>query len=160
MKHSLHGCIITHNCTVLCPTGYHTQKQELHEPGWEQVRLPARRGGPRLLLGGVAADVQEVGGRAAVQLDDVHGRHGQARAVDHAADAAVQADVVQVVLPGRHLPASTRATFGFTFRASCSSASQAIKLLHGPWVSVLLREHLRCRSAGPCGPCTERGFMQ
>jgi hypothetical protein len=51
-----------------------------------------------LLLGGAAADVEEVGRLAAVQLDDVHGRHRQARAVDHAADVAVELDVVEVVL--------------------------------------------------------------
>ncbi len=66
---------------------------------------PLRAAAPRLLLRGVAADVQEVGGRAAVQLDDVHGSHGQAGAVDHAADAALQADVVQVELAGGDLPA-------------------------------------------------------
>jgi hypothetical protein len=42
------------------------------------------------LLGGAAADVEEVGRLAAVQLDHVHGRHRQAGAVDHAADVAVQ----------------------------------------------------------------------
>ena len=48
------------------------------------------------LLGvGAAADVEEVGRLAAGQLDDVHRRHGQAGAVDHAADRAVEADVVQ-----------------------------------------------------------------
>ena len=54
-----------------------------------------RRGDP--LLGGAAADVQEIGRRAAVQLDDVHGRHRQAGAVDHAADVAIQLDIVQLV---------------------------------------------------------------
>ena len=39
-------------------------------------------------------------GRRAVQLDDVHRRHGQARAVHHAADLAIERDVVQVVLDG------------------------------------------------------------
>jgi hypothetical protein len=39
---------------------------------------------------GAAADIEEVGRLAAVQLDDVHGRHRQAGAVDHAADVAVQ----------------------------------------------------------------------
>ena len=55
------------------------------------------------LLGGAAADVEEIGRRAAVQLDDVHGRHGQAGAVDHAADVAVQLDVVQLVAAGLDL---------------------------------------------------------
>jgi len=33
-----------------------------------------------------------------VELDDVHRRHGEAGAVDHAADVAVEADVVEVEL--------------------------------------------------------------
>src|SRR5207302_990060 len=41
------------------------------------------------LLGvGSAADIEEVGRRAAGVLDDVHGGHGQACAVDHAGDVA------------------------------------------------------------------------
>ena len=48
-----------------------------------------------LFLGGAAADVEEVGRLPAVELDDVHRRHRQARAVDHAADVAVQGDVVE-----------------------------------------------------------------
>src|SRR5690606_7154640 len=51
-------------------------------------------------LGGAAADVQEVGRIAAVQLDDVHGGHGKTGAVDHAGDVAVQRDVVEAVLVG------------------------------------------------------------
>jgi hypothetical protein len=33
---------------------------------------------------------RKLAGLAAVELDDVHGRHGQAGAVDHAADIAVE----------------------------------------------------------------------
>ncbi len=51
-----------------------------------------------LLLRGAAADVAEIGGEGAVQLDDVHRRHGEAGAVDHAADIAVELDVGEVVL--------------------------------------------------------------
>ena len=40
-------------------------------------------------LGGVAADIEEVRRRAALELDDVHGRHGEAGAVDHATDFAI-----------------------------------------------------------------------
>lgn len=40
-------------------------------------------------------------------LDDVHSGHGQPRAVDHAPNGAVQANVVQVVLGRRHLAANT-----------------------------------------------------
>ena len=38
------------------------------------------------------ADVQEVGRLAAGTLDEVHGGHRQAGAVDHAADGALEAD--------------------------------------------------------------------
>ena len=56
------------------------------------------------LLGrGAAAHVEEVGGRAAVELDRVHRRHREARAVHEAADVAVELDVVQVELRGLDL---------------------------------------------------------
>ena len=38
-----------------------------------------------------------------MQLDDVHGGHGEAGAVDQAADLAVELDVVQLVLGGLDL---------------------------------------------------------
>ena len=47
---------------------------------------------------GAAADIQEVRRLASGQLDDVHRRHGQAGAVDHAADRAVELDVIQRIL--------------------------------------------------------------
>src|SRR6056297_2646068 len=50
-----------------------------------------------LFLGRAAAHVEEVGRFRPVELDDVHGGHGEARAVDHAADLAVERDVVEVV---------------------------------------------------------------
>ena len=53
-----------------------------------------------LLFIRAAAYVEEVGRHSACVFDDVHGRHGQARAVHHAADVAVELDVVQVVLGG------------------------------------------------------------
>src|SRR3954452_980344 len=43
-------------------------------------------GGRHLFLAGAAADVEEVGRRHAVELDDVHRRHRETGAVDHAAD--------------------------------------------------------------------------
>ena len=56
--------------------------------GVEQDDLEALRHGLRR---GAAADVEEVGRRAAFQLDQVHRRHRQAGAVDHAADVAGRA---------------------------------------------------------------------
>ena len=53
-----------------------------------------------LLLVGAAAYVEEVGWRAAGVLDDVHRRHCQAGAVDHAGDVAVELDVVERILRG------------------------------------------------------------
>lgn len=40
------------------------------------------------MRGCATADVQEVSGVAAVQLDDVHGGHGQTRTVYHAPDVS------------------------------------------------------------------------
>ena len=42
------------------------------------------------LFGRTAADVEEVGRLAAVQLDDVHGTHGQTCTVYHAANIAFE----------------------------------------------------------------------
>jgi hypothetical protein len=56
--------------------------------------------GRDLFLGSAAADVEEVGRLGAIELDDVHGRHGKAGAVDHAADVAVERDIGEVVLGG------------------------------------------------------------
>ena len=50
-----------------------------------------------LFLGRPAAHVEKVGRFRAVELDDVHGGHGEARAVDHAADLAVQRDIIEIV---------------------------------------------------------------
>lgn len=51
-----------------------------------------------------AANIQEVGRLSPVQLDDVHGCHGQPGAIDEAANVPVQLDVVERVLGGLHLP--------------------------------------------------------
>src|SRR5690606_14366580 len=50
------------------------------------------------LFGGAATNVEEVRGLGAEQLDNVHGGHGQTGAIHHAADFAIQRDVVQVEL--------------------------------------------------------------
>lgn len=47
--------------------------------------------------------VEEVGGLPAEGLDDVHGGHGEPGAVDHAADAAIEGDVAELVLRRLHL---------------------------------------------------------
>src|SRR3546814_4184572 len=53
--------------------------------------------GRDLFLGGAAANVQEVCGESAVQLDDVHCGHGKASAVHHATDVAVQLDISEIL---------------------------------------------------------------
>src|SRR5215217_5321268 len=74
-------------------------QHRLHR-GVGQDELEGRR---HLLLARAAAHVQEVGRRAAHQLDGVHGGHGQAGAVHHAADVALERDVRQVPLLGLRL---------------------------------------------------------
>jgi hypothetical protein len=55
------------------------------------------------LRGGTSSNIQEVGGRATVQLDDVHGGHGQTGTVDQAANVAVELDEVEPDLGGLDL---------------------------------------------------------
>src|SRR5690606_29225811 len=70
----------------------------------DQDALHCRIGGDdlercrHLLLGGAAANVEEVCRLCAVELDDVHRRHGKACAVDHAADVAVERHIGEVPL--------------------------------------------------------------
>ena len=75
----------------------------------DQDALDVRVGGDdlegrrHLLLRGAAADVEEVRRLGAVELDDVHRRHGEAGAVDHAADIAVERDIGEIVFRGLDL---------------------------------------------------------
>ncbi len=63
--------------------------------GIRQNQLERRRDA---LLGGAAAHIQEIRRLAAVQLNQVHGRHGQAGAIHHAGDIAVERHIVEFVL--------------------------------------------------------------
>src|SRR6266850_6205959 len=56
------------------------------------------RNGNKSGLDRIPSDVQEVGGLTAVQREDIHRSHGQARAVDEAADVAIKFDEIQVGL--------------------------------------------------------------
>ena len=47
-----------------------------------------------------AADIEKIGRHRAIELDDVHRRHREPGAVDHAADIAVELDIAQLVLAG------------------------------------------------------------
>ena len=57
-----------------------------------------------LILGGAAADIEEIRRFGAIELDDVHRRHGKTGAIHHAADRAVERDIVQVMLRGLDFP--------------------------------------------------------
>ena len=56
--------------------------------------------GRDLFLARAAADIEEIGRAAAEMLDDVHGGHGQARAVDQAGDVTVEFDVIEIEFAG------------------------------------------------------------
>merc|ERR1719422_812791 len=57
-----------------------------------------------LMFLNTASNIQEVGGFSSVQLDDVHGGHGEAGTIDQTPDVPVQLDVVEAVLGSLHLP--------------------------------------------------------
>ena len=54
----------------------------------------------KLLAFGAAADIQEIGGLTTVELNDIHGGHGESGTVDEAADVTTDMDVVQVEVFG------------------------------------------------------------
>src|SRR5690625_3081717 len=82
----------------------HDATENVDEDAFDvRVREDDLEGRGHPLLGGAATHVEEVGRIAAIELDDVHGRHGQAGAVDHAADVTVELDIVQLVAPGFEL---------------------------------------------------------
>ena len=56
-----------------------------------------------LVLGGPAADIEEVRRAFPIELDDVHRGHGKPGAIDHAADRALERDIVKIVLGGLDL---------------------------------------------------------
>src|SRR3546814_1208948 len=69
----------------------HDAAEDVHQDAFDVgVREDDLEGRGDALLGGAAADVQEVRRLAAIELDDVHGRHGEPGAVHHAADIAVE----------------------------------------------------------------------
>lgn len=65
--------------------------------GDELEGLPNGRGGS------TTTDVKEVGGLATVQLDDVHGSHGETGTVDKAANVTIELDEVEAGLGGANL---------------------------------------------------------
>lgn len=65
--------------------------------GDELKGLPNGRGGS------TTTDVKEIGGLAAVELDDVHGSHGETGAVDEAANVTVELDEIEAGLGGANL---------------------------------------------------------
>src|SRR5690606_27450772 len=74
----------------------HDAAEDVHEDALNSLRLEDDLEGLRDgLLRGAAADVEEVRRLAAEVLDGVHRRHREARAVDEAADVAVELDEAQ-----------------------------------------------------------------
>src|SRR5919109_181530 len=52
------------------------------------------------LGGGAAAYVEKVGRSPPVELNDIHSSHGESCTIDHAADIAVEADIIEIIPPG------------------------------------------------------------
>src|SRR5690606_34993237 len=72
--------------------GLHTRiLQDDAEPGLDRLRARA------------TTDVEKVRRLASCDFDDVHGRHSQTGAVDHAADIAVELYIIQTMLAGLDL---------------------------------------------------------
>ena len=92
-----------------------------------------------LVLVGAAADVEEVGGLAAVVLDQVHRAHRQPRAVDQAGDVAVEADVAQA----RSCAARSS--------AGSSSATSSMAAMSG-WRNRALSSKLSLQSSARTSP--------
>ncbi|MFM1945227.1 MAG: hypothetical protein RI897_4209 [Verrucomicrobiota bacterium] len=79
----------------------HDTAEDIDEDGLDVGVLEddAECGGD-LFSGGAAADIEEVGGLAAVVTDDIHGSHGESGAIDEAGDIAVELDIIQFMLAG------------------------------------------------------------
>src|SRR5690606_8450061 len=73
--------------------------EDIHQNGFD-VRIGQNQfeRNRDLILVCAAAHIQKVGGFLTGQLDNVHRRHGETGAVDHAADIAVELDVVEARL--------------------------------------------------------------
>lgn len=97
---------------------------------------PAPPHATHLVLGRVAADIEEVGGGAAAQLDDIHGSHGQPRAVD--------------------LGGACKGSIGARVRAGCGWGRWGAALGKGAAASRSLlrlpRTHARPSAADACPP--------
>ncbi len=55
------------------------------------------------LFVGAAPDIEEIGRLTAIELDDIHGRHREPRAIDHAADRAVELHIGKPKIGGLDL---------------------------------------------------------
>lgn len=66
-----------------------------------------------------------------MKLDDVHSCHGQSRSIDHAANAAVQTNVVQVILAGSHISAAQQSVVKEACangKSTCGDAAMTLTL--------------------------------
>src|SRR6266852_513567 len=75
----------------------HDAAKNIHEnPFNVAIAKDDFKGGSDLFPGCTAAYIEEIGRTPAIVLDDVHGGHGKARAVDQAGDAPIELDIVKV----------------------------------------------------------------
>ena len=92
--------------------------------GQDQAHRRRHLVGPR-----PAADVEEVGGLAAGPLDEVHRRHRQPGAVDHAADRAVELDEVDALLAGLPSTGSSSSRSRRASSAGCRKRAESSRVI-------------------------------
>ena len=82
----------------------HDSAEDVDEYGARAlVRKDELERGSHAVRGRGAADVEEIRRLAALELDEVHRRHRESRAVDHARDVAAERDVAELVFCGTPL---------------------------------------------------------
>merc|ERR1719382_2423196 len=83
----------------------HDAAKHIHQDGFHPVVFSDDAESlPHLIFLDIATHIKEVGWLATIELDDVHGRHGQPSTVHQASNVAIQLHVVEVVTGSINLP--------------------------------------------------------
>lgn len=89
----LAGCL---HDTLCYRVALHDATKDIHKDGIDfRVLTKDLKSGAHLLSASTSTNVQEVGRATTLELDDVHSGHGEACAVHHASDVAIERNVVE-----------------------------------------------------------------